>query len=427
MSIYTKKATEVCQFSEDGDKLNVHLDDLPSGARYEDTYGEWLNIFAIVRETRRRLGFTSKRTANVEDLYCRDIVIHGCPFAWVWLFRWLRVTVKSARLHFPDVDPMIAPMAYHIIGPDFEEQDTDTPGFYDRVQPPYEEWFSEAVQQFRAAEFMTENPRGDFPYLDPEPRTFVEAQCALRPELADALWKLDMQWKYWPEDEPYLADDAPKVSHGKGSIFVTNHNSMYRREIVDYLTVLSTHEPAKKKKVVLVPCAADKPYPTDLHCKVKALLPSDDWYMATVTGALGLVPEKLWPIMPNYDAGVPNHWRTFQVVKDYFSRNRHEVIVVYSEFCSLPVWYALHHVAGGNVRGVHRGGDAHWRDPKEPDPPVKSMLMGTDMLAHFLFPIQPYTDYLPLHQERYIKRLEDVLTRPLHPRFDEPENAEEKP
>lgn len=155
-------------------------------------------------------------------------------------------------------------------------------------------------------------------------RTLVEVLSCFRPEVVDALWKIDNEWggiDYQDEDD--------------SNFIITCNGGFYRREIREYLTRLSKYRESKNK-VVLVPCSADKPYPSELHSLIIERLPSD-YYLAIVTGALGIVPYGLWDKMPNYDLGVPNHSRVIEIVTDYFLRNRHSVVISYLDFYNTSI------------------------------------------------------------------------------------------
>lgn len=159
-------------------------------------------------------------------------------------------------------------------------------------------------------------------------REFVESSCCYRPELVDAMWKSDMEW-----NTKRLPVAASK------EFVVTNNGSFHRPEVISFLDrCTSAHQ--WKRGIVLVPCAADKPYPAPLHVAVRSVIP-DDYRIAVVTGVLGVVPEELWGEMPNYDSGVPNRWRVMEAVRTYFDRCMYEKIVVYSDFYSEAISYGL--------------------------------------------------------------------------------------
>lgn len=160
------------------------------------------------------------------------------------------------------------------------------------------------------------------PKLD---RTALEVLCSFRPETADALWKVDMQWH--PARVKFMKPQTEFI--------VTTNGSFHRQEIITFIARLYHYKP-QKEKVVLVPCAADKPYPSVMHKAVLDMLP-DDYYMANATGVLGIVPQDLWPIMPYYDSGIPNEWRLLTIAKKYFARNVHTRIVVYCDFYNIAL------------------------------------------------------------------------------------------
>lgn len=153
-------------------------------------------------------------------------------------------------------------------------------------------------------------------------RTMLEVLCCFRPETVDCLWKIDMQWQVPAGRTEYFMP--------REEFIVTNNGSYHREEVMLFLRSLNLYEP-KKRKVVLVPCAADKPYPAPLHKAILDMMPAD-FYMANVTGVLGIVPQDLWHTMPYYDSGIPNQWRLFQIASNYFKRIEHEHVVVYCDF-----------------------------------------------------------------------------------------------
>jgi hypothetical protein len=165
-------------------------------------------------------------------------------------------------------------------------------------------------------------------------RQFIEVVSTFRPELVDALWKFDMQWDV-PE---WVRKGQPRIGEGE-EIIISNNGSYHRREIIEYFDKLEQYVPTKQK-VVLVPCAADKPYPAPLHKAVLERMPSD-FYLANITGVLGVVPQDLWPTMPLYDSGIPNEWRLYNVATEYFTRHKHTDIIVYLDFYGLSLQAAL--------------------------------------------------------------------------------------
>ena len=160
-------------------------------------------------------------------------------------------------------------------------------------------------------------------------REYVESVCTYRPELVDAMWKSDCEW------------DTVRRDHvAKASFIVTNNGSFHRPEVLDYVDFLRTTVVGVSRGVVLVPCAADKPYPAPLHKLIRQNIP-DDYRLVIVTGVLGVVPEDLWPSMPIYDSGLPNRWRVMTEIKRYFQHAPCGRIVVYSDFYSEAISLGL--------------------------------------------------------------------------------------
>jgi hypothetical protein len=200
-------------------------------------------------------------------------------------------------------------------------------------------------------------------------RTTLEVLCGFRPELVDALYKIDVEWDCQREKTMVLEED----------FIVTTNGAFFRREVQEYLAKLALYKPTQRK-VVLLPCSADKPYPSKLHRRVMEILPGDDWYIANITGTLGVVPHALWNEMPHYDAGIPNHWRVYTRVQQYFARCFHSRVVSYVDFYADVLDHALRSIGQGYKLSMIIG--AHEANKQ---------------------------DYLPLHDDRYIRRLKEAL------------------
>ncbi len=159
-------------------------------------------------------------------------------------------------------------------------------------------------------------------------RTLLEMFCTIRPELTDALWKADMEWNCWFDNSTYERE-----------FIITNNASFHRSEIRDYLERLNNFKPTKNK-CVLVPCAADKPYPSVLHKKVLDMLP-DDYHLVVASGVTGLVPMELWEYMPYYDSGLPYEWRLLKIIEKYFTKHDYKKVVVYCDFYNEAIYRGL--------------------------------------------------------------------------------------
>jgi predicted RNA-binding protein len=201
-------------------------------------------------------------------------------------------------------------------------------------------------------------------------RTALEVLCSFRPETIDALWKVDRQWMIQPG----------RVTHFQyeKNFIVTNNASFDRREIQEFERELADYIPIKKK-CVIVPCAADKPYPSPMHEAVRKNIPND-YYIINATGVLGLVPEDLWHVMPHYDSGIPNRWRVLEAVRSYFRRFPHEHVISYSDFYSPAI-------EAGLLLAYEQQGS------------------GLSTWVSFVVAADFYPDYLPLHEEHYLRNL----------------------
>jgi hypothetical protein len=243
--------------------LVIDLKPMPSGARYEDAYGKYLDIFKRVAETPPEV--------KVRVLYA--------PCSWVPLLVYLGAEVDSVQDFF-DHDCVLRSMM------------TDSDGDYDGIG---------AVD-----------------------RTMVEVLCGFRPECVDALWKCDMEW-----------DCKRTRDEGKREFIVTTNGAFYRKEVLRYLETLQVYR-SPYRFAVLIPCAADKPYPALLHQRVLDILPPH-YELITATGVLGLVPQSLWAVMPYYDSGIPNEWRLYNMTREYFNRHDYVHVISYTDFYSYAI------------------------------------------------------------------------------------------
>ena len=178
-------------------------------------------------------------------------------------------------------------------------------------------------------------------------RELVEVFSVLRPELADALYKSDVLWQ------------VPGRRHTAQRNFnVTCLGAFSRPEVLDYIDVLRAWQPpgnVSDRVAVLVPCAADKPYPAPLHRDVLEVIGArTDVDLYVVTGVLGLIPQALWSVAPVYDSGIPNMERVGEETFRFFSRNVYRKIAIYSDFYGYTISRALRDA------GARDGLDYEW-------------------------------------------------------------------
>jgi len=197
-------------------------------------------------------------------------------------------------------------------------------------------------------------------------REYAEMVCGIRPELADAMWKSDVEWN---------TNNRDHVSQQRFA--VANYSAMYRPEIRAYFHSLRQYRlPPGVHNCVVVPCYADKPYPSPIHRAVEQVLPDASWHQVCATGALGVIPQELWPIMPLYDSGIPNFHRCRLAWKEYLARNQYERIVVFCDFYASV---------------------------------LQSVLADSPSIVTHVLPALARTDYLDLAQPQYLNRLAAAL------------------
>lgn len=134
-------------------------------------------------------------------------------------------------------------------------------------------------------------------------RSDVESLCSLRPETNEALWRSDNIWKTSP-----VTDE--KTFH------VGTLNSYGRSEFKAYLKRLFSFEyTPMSTKALLLPCSADKPYPSQEQAHILKMYP--DYDVLFISGYLGVTPIPFINEMPFYDASIPNYGRVFRVLQSF--------------------------------------------------------------------------------------------------------------
>lgn len=204
--------------------------------------------------------------------------LYDVPASWAPFLYYLGATIKTTRTHFP------------------EDKLTD----------------------FLPLDLEVAEARGML-------RELVEVYSALRPELVDALYKSDVEWY-----------TVGRRHRDKTAFKVTCNGSFFRPEVMRYLRETLPSYRQTKRKCVIVPCAADKPYPAPLHAAVRENI-TDEYEIIVASGVLGLVPESLWGRAPDYDSGLPYEWRVMQSVLEFFDEHRYDRVLVYSEYNALAI------------------------------------------------------------------------------------------
>lgn len=223
----------------------------------------------------------------------RDDWVDACPLSWATLLLYMGVNLSDkGQAHFPE----------------------------DQWFPPVYEQQQDYARAWTAGNH----------------RTLVEHRCSARPETVDALWKLDMQWDKFRDPLP----------PGNVPFTLASYSGFWRADVVRYMRALDVYQ-TKHKRAVITNCSADKPYPDEIHQRIKEAYPDHELLIAT--GVLGIVPELLWMDMPQYDCGLPNFWRLYQRALSFFARNRYRHVHVMTEFYQQAILPALYLVAGDTV------------------------------------------------------------------------------
>jgi hypothetical protein len=191
----------------------------------------------------------------------------------------------------------------------------------------------------------------------------VEAACAAEPVLVDALWRADMRWG---GTRRHIYEEAFPIA---------TYSGFWRPEILGFMHLVRDMPLSGKTKCILLPCAADKPYPSPLHKRVRELA-GHDYELIVVSSVVGCAPEGAWDALPKYDAGLPYFDRVASSVKQYFSERPYEKLVVYSDMLQHDIREGLH-------------------------------MLDVDVVAPFAFPKR--CDYRDLLDEGMLAGLKEVL------------------
>lgn len=280
----------------------IDLTRMPTGKRYEDTYGKYLDIFHEVATSPYK------------------ILVRKPPKSWIPLLLYLGAKVEGSQHYFKHDSFIIFP--------------------------------THDMENLREG-------------MD---RTYVEVMCGFRPETADALWKSDMEW---------LCCNNRLDFKKEKEFIITSNGSFHRYEVLDFMTELDRHH-SSKDRCVIVPCAADKPYPSPLHKDVMKLFPNNKWHLCIATGVLGIVPQEMWTKMPHYDSGIPNEWRLMTRATEYFTNNVYKHIVCYTDFYNLSLYSAFRMLAI-----LHK--------------------------VTFVLPVRFYHNYMPLRDKKYLSLLKNAI------------------
>jgi predicted RNA-binding protein len=109
-----------------------------------------------------------------------------------------------------------------------------------------------------------------------------------------------------------------------------SYNRSYVRELLDKMCNFKTD----KKKCLLLPCSAKRPYNVSkTHQEIYGSVvnnifpyPLEDYHKVVIT-TIGVVPEEFWndPFVLSYTNSYPDLWQVYLRCKQYFSINKYEV------------------------------------------------------------------------------------------------------
>lgn len=165
-------------------------------------------------------------------------------------------------------------------------------------------------------------------------REEIEHLCSLRPEMVDALWRADMR------------DKGTTRHRQEGEFRIATYSGFFRPEILDYIArCRAAPQLTNNRNLILVPCTADKPYPSKLHVGVEYALrnakPWGGWDIAAVSTAVGIAPKHLWHLMPQYDNGLPLFDRLAETVPYFMLGTRYARVINYTDMLQHDLYDVL--------------------------------------------------------------------------------------
>jgi len=314
----------------------LDLRELPKRSAYENTYSEYMAIFKKVAET-------------------AEITVMDPPGAWIPLLYYLGAEIKlhGDTYYAPEVEA--APYHY----------------------TPSKSAILALCEDCENAGRL---------------REYVEHFESLRPELVDALYKSDMEWR-----------TRGRRHQWQQEFVVASNGSFHRPEVLHWLKLIE-HYRSSNKLAVMVPCAADKPYPSPLHATVAASLlrhTTFPWEMVIFAGTLGFCPQSLWPQMPHYDSGMPDQWRLQEIARSFIPRQAWDILLVYGDFYNTAIENALR-LSGymASYGPLVAGSGPLYRHP-------------SGKIVGFVNPCVHYTEYLNLLDAEPLGRLAESAQKAL--------------
>lgn len=165
-------------------------------------------------------------------------------------------------------------------------------------------------------------------------REYVEGQCRVRPWLTALLRLGDFEYSYLEEKVPTFRQNQ---------LLADTSEALSRIEVVRFARrVQERYTPPDLDILLLLPCAARKPYSTSQsHQKFILTLGKYRKFVheVIITSPLGIVPRELELTYPaaHYDTAVTGHWdeeektRVSSCLEAYLSKHRYKAIVAHVE------------------------------------------------------------------------------------------------
>lgn len=316
----------------------IDLTRVPQGDTYENTYGAWMGIFRQVAES------------------SEDIVVVNPPTLWIPLLVYLGADIQAEETGITEPEQLRS-LLFAAHG-----------GGRHRAVESTLVVVKRAIMQDRL-------------------RELVQMFEGARPELVDALYKSDKEWA--------TVNRCPQ--RAQNEFIVAGNGAFQRPEVLDYMERLRRYT-GYLPVALMLPCAADKPYPSVLHKRAKQtveMVIGHNVERVIFTGTLGYCPEAMWDEMPHYDSGMPNQWRLQEMTRTFLPRQPWKVIVVYGDFYNHAVCNGL------RLRGATE--DGTFVVPDHPE--VRAFHTVDGQLVVFVNEIRHYDEYLDLLADENLARL----------------------
>ena len=177
-------------------------------------------------------------------------------------------------------------------------------------------------------------------------RLFLETTATSSMLVADALYQLD-----YSEAKPVGFDNG--ILDEERKITVATWQT-YGRSYIQELDKKIEKYQSTKPKLMILPCTGSKPYN---HNNLNIEEYKNQNYHKLVITSIGIIPEEFWldPTILTYTTGVPDIWRVYNLVKQYFIKNKYNEILCYLDYTPyIEIMELINKEFNLNIKFIHK-------------------------------------------------------------------------